>query len=235
MEKRILVIIPCYNEEASLPSLVEELRAVTAYPISMLAVNDCSVDNTADVITQCGINALHLPVNLGIGGAMQSGFLYARENDFDIAIQVDGDGQHPPSELHKLIEHHLARNTNVVIGSRFLSASSFRSTPLRRVGIRYLHLLNRLLTGKKIYDSTSGFRLFDKKAIAVASESYPDEYPEPESLVMFSKAGLTVEEVAVDMRARQGGISSIRNFGSFYYIVKVTIAMCYSFIRYSKK
>jgi len=235
MEKRILVIIPCYNEEASLPSLVEELRAVTAYPISMLAVNDCSVDNTADVITQCGINALHLPVNLGIGGAMQSGFLYARENDFDIAIQVDGDGQHPPSELHKLISHHLAHNTNVVIGSRFLSSSAFRSTPLRRVGIRYLHLLNRLLTGKKIYDSTSGFRLFDKKAIAVASESYPDEYPEPESLVMFSKAGLAVEEVAVDMRARQGGISSIRNFGSFYYIVKVTIAMCYSFIRYSKK
>ncbi|MBS1587069.1 MAG: glycosyltransferase family 2 protein [Bacteroidetes bacterium] len=235
MEKRILIIIPCYNEEASLPSLVRELRAVTGYHISILAVNDCSVDNTAEVIAQCSVNALHLPVNLGIGGAMQSGFLYARENGFDIAIQVDGDGQHPPSELHKLIEHHLANGTNVVIGSRFLSASAFRSTPMRRIGIRYLHFLSRLLTGKKIYDGTSGFRLFDRKAIEVAAELYPDEYPEPESLVMFSKAGLSIEEVAVDMRPRQGGISSIRNFASFYYIVKVSIAMCYSFIRHSKK
>jgi hypothetical protein len=235
MEKRILIIIPCYNEEASLPSLIDELRAVTVYPLSILAVNDCSIDNTAEAIARCGVDALHLPVNLGIGGAMQSGFLYARENDFDIAIQVDGDGQHPPSELPKLIAWHLSQHTNVVIGSRFISRSAFRSTWLRRIGIRYLHFLNRLLTGTRIYDSTSGFRLFDKKAIEIACELYPDEYPEPESLVLFSRRGLSIAEVAVDMRARQGGVSSIKNFGSFYYIVKVSIAMCYSFIRYSKK
>lgn len=235
MEKRILIIIPCYNEQASLPALISELCDVKNYPLSILAVNDCSIDNTAEVIDRCGITALHLPVNLGIGGAMQSGFLYARENDFDLAIQMDGDGQHPPSELHKLIEHHLSFKTNIVIGSRFISQSSFRSTWLRRIGIKYLYLLNRLLTGKSIYDSTSGFRLFDRQAIEIAAELYPDEYPEPESLVLFTKRGLSIDEVPVDMRARQGGVSSIKNFGSFYYIVKVSIAMCYSYIRYSKR
>ncbi len=235
MGKRILIIIPCYNEEASLPALVKELRTIGAYGLSILAVNDCSTDRTAEVIRKLGINSLELPINLGIGGAMQSGFLYAQENNFDVAVQMDGDGQHPPAELHKLLEYHLNKGTNVVIGSRFITRSDFRSTWTRRIGIRYLYLFNKLLTGKHIYDSTSGFRLLDKQAIDIAASMYPDEYPEPESLILFSKYGLQVAEVAVNMRTRQGGVSSIKSFTSFYYIVKVTIAMFYSYIRYSKK
>ncbi len=205
------------------------------YKPSILAVNDSSVDNTEAILKSNNINALNLPVNLGIGGAMQSGFMYARDNNFDIAIQVDGDGQHPPSELYKLLDHHFETGANIVIGSRFLALSSFRSTWARRIGIRYLHFINRLLTGNRIYDSTSGFRLFDRQAIEIASELYPDEYPEPESLILFSKYNLKIAEIPVNMRERQGGVSSIRNFSSFYYIVKVTIAMFYSFIRYIKK
>lgn len=235
MEKRILIIIPCYNEEVSLPRLLEELRALTDITFSILVVNDCSTDNTASVINGLHADCLELPINLGIGGAMQSGFLYARHYNFDLAIQVDGDGQHPPTELHKLVTHQAGTGVNVVIGSRFLDKSTFRSTWSRRMGIRYLGVLNKLLTGMRIYDSTSGFRLLDREAIAIAAENYPDEYPEPESLVLFSKKGMRIAEVPVEMRERQGGISSIRNFGSFYYIVKVTIAMFYSFLRYTKK
>lgn len=235
MDKRILVIIPCYNEEASLPALLAEMRAIRDYDISILAINDCSTDNTKEVIASADIASLQLPVNLGIGGAMQTGFLYALEHHFDIAIQLDGDGQHPPSELHKLIEQHEQTGANVVIGSRFIARSGFQSTWSRRLGIRYLCFLNRLFTGSNIYDSTSGFRLFDKKAIAIAADLYPDEYPEPESLVLFSKYRLLISEIPVTMRERQGGISSIRYLASFYYIVKVSLAMFYSFIRYTKK
>ena len=170
-------------------------------------------------------------MNLGIGGAVQTGILYARENDFDLAIQLDGDGQHPPKELPKLINHHLETGANIVIGSRFLEKEGFQSSFARRMGIKYFHWVNRLMTGEQIYDSTSGFRLFDRKAIALASLSYPDEYPEPESLVVFSKAGLKIAEVPVVMAERQSGQSSIRSFGSLYYCFKVTLAMFFSFIR----
>ena len=176
---------------------------------------------------------LDLPVNLGIGGAVQTGIRYARDNNFDLAIQLDGDGQHPPKELAKLINYHNQTGANVVIGSRFLEKEGFQSSFARRLGIQYFHWLNRIMTGQAIYDSTSGFRLFDRKAIELAAASYPDEYPEPESLVVFSKAGLKVAEVAVVMAARQGGQSSIRSFGSLYYCIKVTLAMFFSFIRKS--
>ena len=162
---------------------------------------------------------------------MQTGIRYALEQGFDIAIQLDGDGQHPPKELPKLISHHLETGANVVIGSRFLEKEGFQSSFARRMGIKYFHLLNRIMTGLIIYDSTSGFRLFDRAAIKIASNYYPDEYPEPESLIIFSKAGLKIAEVAVVMSARQGGQSSIRHFGSLYYCIKVSLAMFFSFIR----
>jgi hypothetical protein len=162
---------------------------------------------------------------------VQTGILYARDNGFDIAIQLDGDGQHPPKELAKMINYHLQTGANVVIGSRFLEKKGFQSSFARRMGIKYFHLLNRIMTGLSIYDSTSGFRLFDRKAIEIAAVNYPDEYPEPESLVVFSKAGLKIAEVAVVMSHRLGGKSSIRHFGSLYYCIKVSLAMLFSFIR----
>lgn len=232
---RILVIIPCYNEEEALPALLEELKINSRYSITSLVINDCSTDNTAAVARAAGTALIDLPVNLGIGGAMQTGFLYARNNGFDLAIQMDGDGQHLPSELAKLIDRYKESGTNVIIGSRFLSEHSFRSTRARRTGIYFFHLLSKLLIHRNIYDCTSGFRLLDKQAISIAARDYPDEYPEPESLVLFAKCGLAVEEIPVIMRERQGGASSIRSFAALYYMVKVSMAMIFSYIRYSKK
>ncbi len=234
MPGKVLIVIPCYNEEASLPILLPELLSTklpNGYELNAVIINDCSKDNTVAVAKNYDVTVLDLPVNLGIGGAVQTGIRYARDNNYDLAMQLDGDGQHPPKELAKLIRYHDETGVNVVIGSRFLEKEGFQSSFTRRLGIQYFHWLNRFLTGQAIYDSTSGFRLFDRKAIALAAASYPDEYPEPESLVVFSKAGLKVAEVAVVMAARQGGQSSIRSFGSLYYCIKVTLAMFFSFIR----
>lgn len=235
MAVKLLVIIPCYNEEASIAALLSKLLSIKLlgqFMLHVAVVNDCSTDNTKNVVQQFQqVILLDLPMNLGIGGAMQTGYRYALENNFDLAVQMDGDGQHPPDELEKLLDHWAKAKTNIVIGSRFLAKQGYQSSAIRRGGINYLSWLNKVLTGKKIHDCTSGFRLFDSKAIAKAVDYYPDEYPEPESLVFFSKAGLLIEEVAVTMMERQGGQSSIRYFSQLYYIVKVTIAMFFSFIR----
>jgi glycosyltransferase involved in cell wall biosynthesis len=233
MPKQLLIIIPCYNEQASLPLLLPELSTLhlPGYTITTLVVNDCSTDDTVAMAHQHNAKVLDLPINLGIGGAVQSGLLYAAQYNFDLAVQMDGDGQHPPKELIKLITCYEATGANLVIGSRFIEKEGFQSSFTRRLGISYFHWLNRFFTGLHIFDSTSGFRLFDKKAIVLASAYYPDEYPEPESLVYFSKAGLSIKETPVIMANRQGGQSSIRNFASLYYCIKVTIAMVFSAIR----
>jgi glycosyltransferase involved in cell wall biosynthesis len=234
MPGKVLIIIPCYNEEKSLPLVLYELKQIKlpgSYEMEILVINDCSKDNTLAIAKQHPVTVIDLPVNLGIGGAVQTGILYARDNGFDLAMQLDGDGQHPPKELTKLIGFHLETGANVVIGSRFLEKEGFQSSFARRLGIKYFHWLNRLLTGLHIYDSTSGFRLFDRAAIEIAASNYPDEYPEPESLVSFSKSGLKIMEVPVIMGPRLGGKSSIRHFGSLYYCIKVSLAMLFSFIR----
>jgi len=231
-EKRVLIIIPCFNEEASIAQLLTELLSLELpYTLDIAVVNDCSTDNTLSIVHQFKVIVLNLPVNLGIGGAVQTGYKYAHRHDYDLAVQMDGDGQHPPTELAKLLAHHEKTQANVIIGSRFISKEGFQSSRLRRSGIAYFHRLNRLFTGKHILDITSGFRLFDKKAISIAAENYPDEYPEPESLVAFAKAGLSIQEIAVVMKKRQGGQSSIRSFASIYYMIKVSIAMFFAYVR----
>jgi glycosyltransferase involved in cell wall biosynthesis len=230
MNKKVLVIIPSYNEGNSLPLILEQLlqlKLPAGYQMDIAVVNDSSGDDTKMVARLFPVTVLDLAVNLGIGGAVQTGFLYAKQNGYDIAIQVDGDGQHPPRELPKLINFHEETGANIVIGSRFLAEGGFKSSFARRAGIRYFHWLNRLITGISVYDSTSGFRLFNKAAIALASEKYPDEYPEPASLVLFAKAGFSIKEVAVLMSERLAGKSSIRNFASVYYCLKVTINMLF--------
>lgn len=232
LNKKLLIIIPCFNEEASIANLLTELLNLKLpYNSDIAVINDCSTDNTLAVVQKCNIIVLNLPVNLGIGGAVQTGYKYAQRNNYDLAVQMDGDGQHPPSELAKLLAHYEKTQANVIIGSRFISKEGFQSSLLRRSGIAYFHRLNQLFTGKRILDITSGFRLFDKKAISIAANSYPDEYPEPESLVTFAKAGLKIEEIAVVMKKRQGGQSSIRSFSSVYYMIKVSIAMFFAYIR----
>lgn len=237
MQKKVLIIIPCYNEEAALPLLFDELNLLELpenYLLSPLVVNDCSKDKTFFIAKKHSVKVLDLVNNLGIGGAVQSGIKYAKQNNFDIAIQLDGDGQHPPLEIKKLIKSFEEHEADVVIGSRFLKNEGFQSSFMRRMGIHYFFNLNKVLTGNKIYDSTSGFRLLGRRAIELAAENYPDDYPEPESLVIFSKAGFKIVETPVVMSHRLGGKSSIGNVSSVYYCIKVTISMLFSFIRKSQ-
>jgi glycosyltransferase involved in cell wall biosynthesis len=236
MLKKILIIIPCYNEEEALPLLLQKLNLIelpTDYTLTILVVNDCSKDNTAEVAKKFDVKVLDLVNNLGIGGAVQSGFKYAKNNNFDIVIQLDGDGQHPPSEIIKLLKAYIDFDADIVIGSRFLNNEGFQSSFIRRLGIKYFFRLNQLLIRKNIIDSTSGFRLLSSKAINIAANNYPDDYPEPESLIIFSKAGLKIKEIQVVMSHRLGGKSSINNFAPLYYCIKVTISMFFSFIRKS--
>jgi len=234
MPKKVLIIIPCYNEENSLPLVLTELGNIIMpddYAMSIAVINDCSKDNTATVAKQYNVILLDLPMNLGIGGAVQTGIKYAMNNNFDIAIQLDGDGQHPPGEIIKLLNAHQSFGADIIIGSRFIDNEGFQSSLVRRMGIRYFYRLNKIFTGNNIFDSTSGFRLLNKRTIAIAANNYPDDYPEPESLVIFAKAGLSIKEVPVNMRARLGGVSSINHSASLFYTLKVSIGMLFSFIR----
>jgi glycosyltransferase involved in cell wall biosynthesis len=231
---KIAAIIPAFNEEKSIRSVVEEINTVARNSnliIVAVVVNDCSVDRTAAIIEDLDCVPLHLPVNLGIGGAVQTGFKYAIENGFDRAVQVDGDGQHPAEFIPSLSKVMTENNFDVVIGSRYLDKKGFQSTRIRRTGIRYFKWLNKLFTGREIHDSTSGFRMLNRKALAVVNDYYPDEYPEPEAIVLFSKNKLIMGEVAVEMRERQGGVSSINSFAAVYYVCKVSLAIFFTWLR----
>ena len=231
---QIAAIVPAYNEEKAIANVVSDILQVAQaqnLSITVIVVNDCSVDSTSEIISKLNCVALNLPVNLGIGGAVQTGFKYAFENDFDYAIQVDGDGQHPASEIPKLINAAKENNLDVVIGSRFISKEGFQSSAIRRFGINYFKWLNRFLVGITINDSTSGLRLINKKTLEIVSEYYPDEYPEPEAIILYSLNKLKIGEVSVNMKERQGGVSSISSVSSIYYMFKVTLAIIYTFIR----
>jgi glycosyltransferase involved in cell wall biosynthesis len=234
MDKKLLIIIPCYNEENSIGNLLDTLNTLVlpkTWVFSVLVINDCSKDQTASIAVSRGANVINLPINLGIGGAVQSGLKYAFANGFDYAVQMDGDGQHPPAELEKLLLAGEETGANLVIGSRFIDKKGFQSSFIRRMGITYFHFLNKVFTGKNIYDSTSGFRLFDAEAIALTTRNYPDEYPEPETLVLFAKAGFKIIETPVIMAARTAGESSIDSTASIYYCFKVTLAMFFTSLR----
>lgn len=231
---KIAAIVPAYNEEKSITAVVNDILQTAqsqSLSITVIVVNDCSLDSTSEIISKLNCVALNLPVNLGIGGAVQTGFKYAFENGFDYAIQIDGDGQHPASEIPKLIGAAKEYNLDVVIGSRFMSKEGFQSSALRRFGINYFKWLNRFLVGITINDSTSGLRLINKKTLEIVSEYYPDEYPEPEAIILYSLNKLKIGEVSVSMRERQGGVSSIGATSSIYYMFKVTLAIFYTFIR----
>jgi glycosyltransferase involved in cell wall biosynthesis len=231
----IAIIIPCYNEQDNILALYHEISSVanetSQYYITPIFVNDCSTDNTKQLLEDNNLTHLNLSVNLGIGGAVQTGFKYAYRNGFDIAVQMDGDGQHPPSELNKLILPILNNQTDVTIGSRYLTNEGFQSTALRRFGISYFKWLNKILVGVEINDSTSGYRAINQKGMEVISAYYPDEYPEPESIVLYSLKNLKIEEVSVLMRERQSGKSSIRNYKTVYYMFKVTLGTIFLYIR----
>ena len=219
-----LVIIPAYNESKNIVNTVKEIKE-KASDFDYVVINDCSSDKTLEILESNHLNYISLPVNLGIGGAVQTGYKYALEHEYDMAVQVDGDGQHDPAYLHSLEETLIKENADMVIGSRFIKNEGFQSTFARRMGIVYFTKMIKALTGTTITDPTSGFRLVNKDVIALFANDYPRDYPEPESIVALLKRKKKVIEVPVQMKERQGGVSSIRLWNSVYYMIKVSIAI----------
>ena len=221
---RILLIIPAYNEAQNIDYVIQNI--IRNYPqYDYVIVNDGSTDNTYDICKQRGYNVLNLSVNLGIGGAVQAGYLYAKRNHYDIAVQIDGDGQHDVAYVKDVIEPILQGKADVVVGSRFVKKEGFQTTSSRRMGISLLSLFIKICTGKRIYDVTSGFRAANSKFIDVYGMDYPRDYPEPEALVIAMVYGGTVCEVPVVMKERRGGTSSINLKRSIYYMIKVSLAI----------
>ncbi len=220
---RVLIIVPAYNEEKNLPKLIYNLKLhCPGYDI--LVINDCSCDRTCDISKCHGIRMVELPVNLGIGGAVQAGYRYAHQNCYDIAVQVDGDGQHNPKYIGRLVDGILKGN-NLCIGSRFIEKEGFQSTFTRRLGIIYFSKLIKFFSGQAVTDPTSGFRACDRKLIGFFSKEYPRDYPEPETVVAVIRQKFRVSEVPVKMHERQEGRSSITSLKSIYYLIKVSLAV----------
>jgi len=227
---RTLVIIPAYNEEASLGRVIQQVRE--AMPgTDIIVINDGSRDATEHVGLKHGVTVASLPYNLGIGSAMQTGFMYAREHGYDVAFQVDGDGQHDPTELHELLEELVSTSADVVIGSRYIEDRGYITPAARRLGIVILARLISLLIGRKVTDPTSGFRALNRRAISFCADDYPFDYPEPEAVVLMKRAGLEIHEIPVTMNPRYGGQSSITPFRSAYYMVKVIMAIVIGLLR----
>lgn len=225
-----IVIIPAYNEQASIEKTVQDIKE-NAPDFDYVVVNDCSTDNTLEICEKQGINVLKLPINLGIGGAVQSGYLFAYRNGYDIAVQFDGDGQHSAKHLEAMVSSLKDENADMVIGSRFIENKGFQSSFIRRVGIKHFNVLIKMLTGKVVTDPTSGMRMVNRDVIKLFSEDYPKDYPEPESVVQIITMGKNVVEVPVVMNERTEGVSSISPLKSIYYMIKVTIAMVIARIR----
>lgn len=221
---RILIIIPAYNEEASLPGVLQDLRAY--FPQGhILVVDDGSRDRTAHVASVAGVSLVRLPFNLGIGGAVQTGYRYAQRNDYDIAIQFDGDGQHQASEIPALLGPLEAGMADIIVGSRFLNPGGYRPTAFRKAGIWIFSKVLSAILGMTVTDTTSGFRAANRRCIDYFSRVYPEDYPEVESLVLAHRQGLRIAEAPVAMRDRTGGRSSITPIRSAYYMVKVLLAV----------
>ena len=220
---RCLAIVPVLNERESIGKLVRHLRR--ALPtFDVLVVDDGSTDDTARQVP-AGTPVVSLPFNLGIGAAMQTDYRYAALNGYDIAVQVDGDGQHRPSEVIRLVDHLLTSDVDLVVGSRFLETIKYRQSVIRAGGSWMLRSFIRLLTGMNITDCTSGFRACNKKVIHAYAHWYPEDYPEPEVILLLHRAGFQIDELPVRMRQRKNGQSSISILGGVFYIAKVSTCL----------
>jgi hypothetical protein len=221
---KILVIVPAYNEEGSVGKVVEEVHTHLSQ-VEVLVVNDGSTDLTSEIAKSKGAIVLDLPFNLGIGGTMQAGYQYAYEKGYDIAIQVDGDGQHNPKEIGKLLKALEEKKIDMAIGSRFIGGLGYRSSTMRRIGISIFSQVISMIVRQRITDPTSGFRASNRKAIQLFASNYPQDYPEPEVVILLHQCHLKMEEVPVGMSERYSGESSITKIRSVYYMVKVLLAI----------
>lgn len=227
---RRVAIVPAYNEQGSVAGVVREIRAVDP-GMEVVVVDDGSSDLTAPLARRAGAVVLQLPYNLGIGGAMQAGYQYALEHGFDVAIQVDGDGQHDPAEIPRLIDHLLEGRADMVVGSRFLDDNDYRATFGRMLGIRLFARVVSAIVRQRVTDTTSGFRAVNRHGIALFARDYPNDYPEVETTVLVFRHRLRRIEIPVRMRERSAGRSSITALASVYYVLKVTLALLVDLFR----
>lgn len=225
-----LIIIPAYNESENIQKTITAIKN-EAPDFDYVIINDCSKDNTRKICEENHYNIINLPINLGIGGAVQTGYRYGYEEGYDLAVRVDGDGQHDPKFLRMMADHLEKNNLDMVIGSRFINKEGFQSSGTRRIGIKYFTILIQILTGKKITDPTSGLRMANREIMKIFAYDYPKDYPEPESIVAILRKKKKVEEIPVIMKAREGGVSSISPKKSIYYMIKVTLAILIECIR----
>lgn len=233
---KVLLIIPAYNEQENILSTVKKIEDYSK-EIDYIVINDGSTDNTEKILTENKINHIKLVNNLGIGGAVQTGYKYAYENNYDIAIQFDGDGQHDVNYVPNICESIINGQADMCIGTRYLdkTESKFQSTFMRRLGAKIISIFIRIFTGKKITDPTSGFRAVNKNVIEEFSKNYPTEYPEPESTVSLLVNGYRVQEAPVSMNERSGGVSSIRFFKTVDYMIKVVLAIIIDSISFRRR
>lgn len=225
-----LVIIPAYNEQGGIEKVVRDVEK-HAPDFDYVIINDCSTDNTLEVCKKNGFHVVNLPVNLGIGGGVQTGYVYAFRNGYDLAVQLDGDGQHNAKYLDAMAGMLCKERLDMVIGSRYIKKEGFQSSGIRRLGIRYFTALIKLVTGEKITDPTSGMRMAGRDVIEIYAKNYPKDYPEPESVVAVLKKGKRVAEIPVQMNARESGVSSISPRKSVYYMIKVSLAILMASVR----
>ena len=227
---RRVAIVPGYNEEGSIGAVIDEIRAADP-EIEIVVVDDGSRDRTAEAAASRGARVLQLPFNLGIGGAVQTGYRFAHEHGFDLALRVDGDGQHDPAQFAVLAGPVLSGHADIAVGSRFIGRKGYRSSRSRRLAIRVLAWTVTLIVGGRVTDPTSGFQVANRRAIALYAAYYPHDYPEVEATVLAAKAGLRRAEVPVEMRERSAGRSSIGAVRSVYYMVKVMLAVLVAVFR----
>lgn len=220
---KCLIIIPAYNEEKNIYNVITSIRNNNVFA-DVIVVNDGSKDNTYFEAKKAGAEVINLNENLGIGGAVQTGYIYALNKGYDVAVQIDGDGQHDPKDLENLVKQMEKSNFDMIIGSRFVEKTNYIPSTFRSLGIKYFSKLVSLLCGSNYYDTTSGYRLINKKAIELFAKYYPKDYPEVETIVYAYKNGLKVKEIGVNMRQRYEGKSSITPLKSIYYMIKVTLS-----------
>ena len=230
VSNRVMVIIPAYNEENSITKVIRQIKN-NSPQADIVVVNDGSKDNTVATARAEGVVVIDLPYNLGIGGAMQTGYLYAYLNNYDVAVQIDADGQHNPADLPKLLQKLTDCSCDMVVGSRYVARTDYKSSKSRRVGMVFFSAIIKLITGCKIKDTTSGFRAVNRKIIEVFATKYPTDYPEVEVLVLLQKLNFKIVEIPVQMENRQAGHSSITPLRGIYYMLKVTLALVMNTLR----
>jgi glycosyltransferase involved in cell wall biosynthesis len=226
----VIAVVPAHNEEGAIGGVIDEIRAFDP-TFDVVVVDDGSVDDTSAVASGRGAAVITLPFNLGIGGAVQTGFMYALERGYPTAVRLDGDGQHAASELGKLLDVLAAGGADIVTGSRFAGEAGYRAPLARRLGIVWFARLVSLLTRQRVTDTTSGFQALNRRGIELFARDYPSDYPEVEATILVYKHRLRLAEVPVQMREREHGSSSITFVRSIYYVFKVTLALCVAMVR----